>query len=150
MAHQSAHRAQPGTMTDRNLALELVRVTEAAAIAASHWIGLGKKNEADGAAVEAMRKALDAVAINGYGFRDSRICLDWCNSRETKAILMTETTAADKPRLWMREFAKRILLRRFDVAICGGQRHRGAPAGAGPAAGRSRLRPATGAATATP
>jgi fructose-1,6-bisphosphatase II / sedoheptulose-1,7-bisphosphatase len=52
-------------MTDRNLALELVRVTEAAAIAASHWIGLGKKNEADGAAVEAMRKALDAVAING-------------------------------------------------------------------------------------
>jgi len=66
----------------------------------------------------------DAVAINGYGFRDSRICLDWCNSRETKAILMTETTAADKPRFWMREFAKRILLRRFDVAICGGQRHR--------------------------
>src|SRR6202000_1816952 len=51
--------------TDRNLALELVRVTEAAAIAASHWIGLGKKNEADGSAVEAMRKALDAVAING-------------------------------------------------------------------------------------
>jgi glycosyltransferase involved in cell wall biosynthesis len=66
----------------------------------------------------------DAVAINGYGFRDSRICLDWCNSRETKAILMTETTAADKPRFWMREVAKRILLRRFDVAICGGQRHR--------------------------
>ncbi len=51
--------------TDRNLALELVRVTEAAAIAASRWIGLGKKNEADGAAVEAMRKAFDAVAING-------------------------------------------------------------------------------------
>jgi fructose-1,6-bisphosphatase II / sedoheptulose-1,7-bisphosphatase len=51
--------------TDRNLALELVRVTEAAAIAASRWIGLGKKNEADGAATEAMRKAFDAVAING-------------------------------------------------------------------------------------
>src|SRR5271166_863697 len=51
--------------TDRNLALELVRVTEAAAIAASRWIGLGKKNEADGAAVEAMRKAFDAVAIDG-------------------------------------------------------------------------------------
>src|SRR6201993_820076 len=56
---------QPGAITDRNLALELVRVTEAAAIAASHWIGLGKKNEADGAAVEAMRKALDTVAIDG-------------------------------------------------------------------------------------
>jgi fructose-1,6-bisphosphatase II / sedoheptulose-1,7-bisphosphatase len=51
--------------TDRNLALELVRVTEAAAIAASHWIGRGQKNEADGAAVEAMRKAFDAVAIDG-------------------------------------------------------------------------------------
>ena len=51
--------------TDRNLALELVRVTEAAALAASRWMGLGKKNEADGAAVEAMRKAFDAVAIEG-------------------------------------------------------------------------------------
>ena len=52
-------------MTDRNLALELIRVTEAAAIAASRWIGLGNKNEADGAAVEAMRQAFDAVAIDG-------------------------------------------------------------------------------------
>jgi fructose-1,6-bisphosphatase II / sedoheptulose-1,7-bisphosphatase len=59
------NKPQPGTMTDRNLALELVRVTEAAALAASHWIGQGKKNEADGAAVEAMRKAFDAVAIDG-------------------------------------------------------------------------------------
>jgi fructose-1,6-bisphosphatase II / sedoheptulose-1,7-bisphosphatase len=56
---------QPGDVTDRNLALELVRVTEAAALAASRWIGLGKKNEADGAAVEAMRKAFDVVAIEG-------------------------------------------------------------------------------------
>lgn len=54
-----------GEVTDRNLALELVRVTEAAALAASRWIGLGKKNEADGAAVEAMRKAFDTVAIQG-------------------------------------------------------------------------------------
>jgi fructose-1,6-bisphosphatase II / sedoheptulose-1,7-bisphosphatase len=52
-------------MTDRNLALELVRVTEAAALAASRWIGLGQKNAADGAAVEAMRRAFDAVAIDG-------------------------------------------------------------------------------------
>jgi fructose-1,6-bisphosphatase II / sedoheptulose-1,7-bisphosphatase len=51
--------------TDRNLALELVRVTEAAALAASRWIGLGRKNDADGAAVEAMRKAFDSVAIDG-------------------------------------------------------------------------------------
>jgi fructose-1,6-bisphosphatase II / sedoheptulose-1,7-bisphosphatase len=51
--------------TDRNLAMELVRVTEAAALAASRWMGLGKKNEADGAAVEAMRQAFDSVAISG-------------------------------------------------------------------------------------
>jgi fructose-1,6-bisphosphatase II / sedoheptulose-1,7-bisphosphatase len=52
-------------LSDRNLALELVRVTEAAALAASRWMGRGKKNEADGAAVTAMRRAFDAVAING-------------------------------------------------------------------------------------
>lgn len=56
---------KPGEVTDRNLALELVRVTEAAALAASRWIGRGMKNEADGAAVEAMRKAFDQVAIEG-------------------------------------------------------------------------------------
>ena len=50
---------------DRNLALDLVRVTEAAALAASRWMGRGKKNEADGAAVEGMRRAFDSVAIDG-------------------------------------------------------------------------------------
>ena len=55
----------PSEATDRNLALELVRVTEAAALAASRWMGRGKKNEADGAAVEAMRRAFDHVAIDG-------------------------------------------------------------------------------------
>src|SRR5271168_1161145 len=54
-----------GAVTDRNLALELVRVTEAAAIASARWIGKGQKNDADGAAVEAMRKAFDHVAIDG-------------------------------------------------------------------------------------
>jgi len=52
-------------VVDRNLALELVRVTEAAALAASRWMGRGDKNAADGAAVEAMRKAFDTVAITG-------------------------------------------------------------------------------------
>ncbi len=50
---------------DRNLALDLARVTEAAALAASRWMGRGRKNEADGAAVEAMRRAFDTVAIDG-------------------------------------------------------------------------------------
>ncbi len=49
----------------RNLALELVRVTETAAIAASRWIGRGAKNEADQAAVDGMRKMINTVAMNG-------------------------------------------------------------------------------------
>ncbi len=56
---------RPEIAYDRNLALELVRVTEAAALAASRWMGRGKKNDADGAAVEAMRRAFDTVAIDG-------------------------------------------------------------------------------------
>ncbi|MGH7085506.1 MAG: fructose-bisphosphatase class II, partial [Acetobacteraceae bacterium] len=56
---------RPGEVTDRNLALELVRVTEAAALASSRWMGRGQKNEADAAAVAAMRRAFDWVAISG-------------------------------------------------------------------------------------
>ncbi len=52
-------------VSDRNLALELVRVTESAALGASRWMGLGKKNEADEAAVTAMRRAFDTIAISG-------------------------------------------------------------------------------------
>ncbi len=50
---------------DRNLAMELVRVSEAGALGASRWMGRGNKNEADGAAVEAMRRAFDSLAIDG-------------------------------------------------------------------------------------
>jgi fructose-1,6-bisphosphatase II len=50
---------------DRNLAMELVRVTEAAALAASRWMGRGDKNGADGAAVDAMRIVLDSVPMDG-------------------------------------------------------------------------------------
>src|ERR1700760_1466910 len=50
---------------DRNLALELVRVTEAAALAAARWIGRGDKLAADGAAVDAMRFVLDSVDMDG-------------------------------------------------------------------------------------
>lgn len=49
----------------RNLALELVRVTETAALAASRWIGKGAKNEADQAAVDGMRKMINTVAMDG-------------------------------------------------------------------------------------
>jgi len=50
---------------DRNLALELVRATEYAALGASRWVGRGEKEEADGAAVDAMRLMLGSVAMDG-------------------------------------------------------------------------------------
>ncbi len=50
---------------DRNLALELVRVTEAAALACARWVGMGDKEAADGAAVDAMRLLLDTVRMDG-------------------------------------------------------------------------------------
>ncbi len=50
---------------DRNLALEFVRITEAAALAAARWMGRGKEKEADQAAVDAMRRAFDTVRIDG-------------------------------------------------------------------------------------
>src|SRR5699024_11130704 len=50
---------------DRNLAMELVRVTEAAALAAGRWVGRGDKNGGDGAAVDAMRELISTVAMDG-------------------------------------------------------------------------------------
>jgi fructose-1,6-bisphosphatase II len=50
---------------DRNLALELVRVTEAAALAAGRWVGRGDKNGADGVAVNAMRVMIGSIGMNG-------------------------------------------------------------------------------------
>jgi fructose-1,6-bisphosphatase II len=55
----------PDIKPDRNLALELVRVTEAAAMAAGRWIGRGEKESADQAAVDAMRLMLDTVQMDG-------------------------------------------------------------------------------------
>jgi fructose-1,6-bisphosphatase II len=57
--------AGTGSVPDRNLALELVRVTEAAALAAARWVGRGDKNAADQAAVDGMRAVLDTVAMAG-------------------------------------------------------------------------------------
>ena len=53
-------------LPDRNLALELVRTTEAAALAAARWMGRGDKDGADGAAVDAMRIILDSVPMDGF------------------------------------------------------------------------------------
>ncbi len=64
-------QAMPGVLhvgaerPDRNLALELVRVTEAAAMAAGRWVGRGDKNGADAAAVNAMRQLVSTVSMRG-------------------------------------------------------------------------------------
>jgi len=58
---ETAPQAKP----DRNLALELVRVTEAGALAAARWVGRGDKLAADGAAVDAMRFVLDSISMDG-------------------------------------------------------------------------------------
>ena len=72
----STDTASHFTHPDRNLAMELVRATEAAAIRATPWIGRGDKNAADGAAVDAMRKFLgtvnfDGVIVIGEGEKDN-------------------------------------------------------------------------------
>jgi fructose-1,6-bisphosphatase II len=64
-ATEDASRAATRAAPDRNLALELVRVTEAAALGAGRWIGRGDKEAADQAAVDAMRLMLDTVAMDG-------------------------------------------------------------------------------------
>jgi fructose-1,6-bisphosphatase II len=62
---ETTERATTGVPPDRNLALELVRVTEAAAMAAARWVGRGEKESADQAAVDAMRLMLDTVQMDG-------------------------------------------------------------------------------------
>ena len=58
-------QARSNNVADRNLAMELVRTTEAAAIAGGQWVGAGDKLAADGAAVDAMRALLSTVHFNG-------------------------------------------------------------------------------------
>src|SRR5436305_12309674 len=65
-----AHHVPPALAVDRqapdrNLAMELVRVTEAAAMAAGRWVGRGDKNGGDGAAVDAMRALIGTVSMRG-------------------------------------------------------------------------------------
>lgn len=61
MSKSTMHKEAP----DRNLAMELVRVTEAAAMAAGRWVGKGDKNGGDGAAVDAMRHLISTVSMRG-------------------------------------------------------------------------------------
>ncbi|MEU3273469.1 class II fructose-bisphosphatase [Saccharomonospora sp. NPDC006951] len=64
-ASQPADSTTHGETPDRNLAMELVRVTEAAAMAAGRWVGRGEKIGGDGAAVDAMRQLIGTVSMRG-------------------------------------------------------------------------------------
>ena len=75
MATHPSHARDLGTPIDRNLALELVRVTEGAAMAAARHMGRNQKEAADGAAVNSMRRSLgfvdmDGVVVIGEGEKD--------------------------------------------------------------------------------
>src|SRR6478735_5937671 len=74
---------------DRNLALELVRVTESGAMGAGRWIGRGDKHAADQAAVDAMRGRLDSVSMDGVvaAREGTRLCaLGQPNARGVMAV----------------------------------------------------------------
>src|SRR5881227_2792753 len=65
VAQEQSGRPGAPVRPDRNLALELVRVTESAAMGAGRWVGRGDKEAADQAAVDAMRAMLDSVSMDG-------------------------------------------------------------------------------------
>lgn len=65
VAEKTEEMKQTQEQMDRNLALEVVRVTEAAALAAANWVGRGDKEAADAAAVDAMRRTFDTLDIRG-------------------------------------------------------------------------------------
>ncbi len=65
VAKNKAYYQQGGRNMERSLSMELVRVTEAAALASARWMGRGKKDEADGAATSAMRDVFDTIPMKG-------------------------------------------------------------------------------------
>ncbi|TQN32871.1 fructose-1,6-bisphosphatase II [Haloactinospora alba] len=65
MTEHTSGEHHSSEVPDRNLALELVRVTEAAALAAARWVGKGNKNGADGVAVRGMRHLISTVSMHG-------------------------------------------------------------------------------------
>src|SRR2546425_2759181 len=65
MQDQESPRAAFSVARERNLGMDLVRATEAGALAAARWMGRGDKEGADSAAVDAMRALLNTVSMNG-------------------------------------------------------------------------------------
>jgi fructose-1,6-bisphosphatase II len=83
---------------ERELALEIVRVTESAALTSAPWMGRGDKNGADGAAVAAMRAMFDTVSIRG-------------------TVVIGEGEMDEAPMLYIGEQVGSMLGREVDVAV---------------------------------
>jgi 1,2-diacylglycerol 3-alpha-glucosyltransferase len=65
-----------------------------------------------------------AAALPGWAFTEARIGLEWCRQHKRSAVLMSESSRGDHPRLWPREFLKQRMVRHFGSALVGGRRHR--------------------------
>lgn len=65
----------------------------------------------------------DVVAIPGWSDKGALAALRWCLENEVPAVLMSESTAIDEPRVWWKEFVKRRIVALYSAALVGGQRH---------------------------
>lgn len=66
----------------------------------------------------------DAVAIPGWSDKGALAALRWCLDERVSAVLMSESTATDEPRVWWKEFVKRRVIALCSAALVGGQRHK--------------------------
>jgi glycosyltransferase involved in cell wall biosynthesis len=66
----------------------------------------------------------DAVAIPGWSEKGALTALRWCLEEGVPAVLMSETTASDEPRVWWKELVKRRIIALCSTALVGGQRHK--------------------------
>lgn len=83
---------------------------------ATHEIAAGVRTALD-------RVRPDVVAINGWGVPEARAALGWARRHGAPTILMSESKADDRNRVWWKEAAKRALVRRFGAALVGGRVH---------------------------
>lgn len=99
---------------------------------AFEWITLFPQSDSRSRPVDEQEKAVDealsaccpdAVAIPGWWDKGALAALKWCHENGVPAVLMSESTAIDEPRVWWKEFVKRRIVALYSAALVGGQRH---------------------------
>lgn len=88
---------------------------------ALHALTARRRKEILWAALDGVKPAV--VCVNGWGMQSSRAMIDWCIRRGVPAVVMSESTAHDMPRVWWREAIKRHLVGLFSAAVVGGSAH---------------------------